>query len=148
VLAEQVLDRERLDAIVVRRRGAVRVDVADLPRRDAGLPDGHVHDAHRSAAVLGRRRDVVRISGHAVADDLGVDPRARAMADSRSSRMTMPEPSPMMNPSRSLSNGRLAFSGSSLRVDMARIAANPPTLIGVIAASEPPAIIASRRRAG
>src|SRR6188472_246519 len=67
----------------------------------------------------------------------------RAMADSRSSRMTTPEPSPMMNPSRSLSNGRLALSGSSLRVDMARIAANPPTLMGVIAASDPPAIIAS-----
>ena len=32
--------------------------------------------------------------------------------------------------------------GSSLRVDSARIAANPPTLIGVMAASEPPAIIA------
>ena len=55
----------------------------------------------------------------------------------------MPAPSPMMNPSRSLSNGRLAFSGASFRVDIARIAANPPTLIGVIAASEPPAIIAS-----
>ena len=35
------------------------------------------------------------------------------------------------------------MSGASFRVDMARIAANPPTLIGVIAASEPPAIIAS-----
>src|SRR5687767_6997464 len=57
--------------------------------------------------------------------------------------MMTPAPSPMMNPSRSLSKGRLAFSGSSLRVDIARIAANPPTLIGVIAASEPPAIIAS-----
>src|SRR5215213_5079615 len=55
----------------------------------------------------------------------------------------MPAPSPMMNPSRSLSNGRLALSGSSLRVDIARIAANPPTLMGVIAASDPPAIIAS-----
>src|SRR5829696_10293367 len=55
----------------------------------------------------------------------------------------MPAPSPMMNPSRSLSNGRLALSGSSLRVDIARIAAKPPTLIGVIAASDPPAIIAT-----
>src|SRR5207237_3712359 len=53
------------------------------------------------------------------------------------------EPSPMMKPSRSLSNGRHAFPGSSLRVESARMAANPPTLIGVIAASDPPAIIAS-----
>ena len=55
----------------------------------------------------------------------------------------MPAPSPMTKPSRSLSNGRLAFSGSSLRVESARIAAKPPTPIGVIAASEPPAIITS-----
>ena len=52
-------------------------------------------------------------------------------------------PSPMMKPSRSLSNGRLARCGSSLRVDSARIAANPPTPIGVIEASDPPAIITS-----
>src|SRR4051794_6048859 len=57
--------------------------------------------------------------------------------------MMTPEPSPMTNPSRSLSKGRLARVGSSLRVDSARIAANPPTPIGVIAASEPPAIITS-----
>ncbi len=49
----------------------------------------------------------------------------------------------MMKPSRSLSNGRLARCGSSLRVDSARMAANPPTPIGVIAASEPPAIMMS-----
>src|SRR5262245_57185157 len=49
----------------------------------------------------------------------------------------------MMNPSRSLSNGGLARLGSSLRVDSARSAPKPPRLIGVIAASEPPAIIAS-----
>ena len=48
-----------------------------------------------------------------------------------------------MKPSRSLSNGRLARSGSSLRVDSARSAPNPPMPIGVIAASEPPAIITS-----
>src|SRR5215467_76390 len=48
-----------------------------------------------------------------------------------------------MKPSRSLSNGRLAFAGSSLRVDSARKAAKPPMPIGVIAASEPPAIMTS-----
>src|SRR4051794_41933637 len=49
----------------------------------------------------------------------------------------------MTNPSRPESQGRLAFSGASLRVESARIAANPPTPIGVIAASVPPAIITS-----
>src|SRR6188768_3032704 len=57
--------------------------------------------------------------------------------------MQMPEPSPITNPSRSLSKGRDARDGSSLRVDSARIAAKPPTPIGVIAASEPPAIMTS-----
>src|SRR5689334_15529329 len=60
----------------------------------------------------------------------------------------MPEPSPITNPSRSLPNGRLPCDGSSLGVDRARIGADPATLIGVIGASEPPAIItvASPRR--
>jgi hypothetical protein len=55
----------------------------------------------------------------------------------------MPLPSAITNPSRSLSNGRLAASGSSLRVVMARAAQKPAIASGVIAASEPPAIIAS-----
>ena len=49
----------------------------------------------------------------------------------------------MTNPSRSLSKGRLALSGSSLRLDSARMAANPPTESGVTAASDPPAMITS-----
>ena len=48
-----------------------------------------------------------------------------------------------MKPSRSLSNGRLAACGLSLRCDSARAEQNPPSPIGVMAASEPPAIIAS-----
>jgi len=67
----------------------------------------------------------------------------RASAASRSSSTITPDPSPITKPSRSLSNGRLARSGASLRVERARMAAKPPTPIGVIAASEPPAIIAS-----
>ena len=55
----------------------------------------------------------------------------------------MPAPSPITKPSRSASNGREAFFGSSLRVESARIEANPATDIGVIALSAPPQIIAS-----
>ena len=55
----------------------------------------------------------------------------------------MPAPSPATKPSRSLSNGRLAFSGSSLRSDMARAAQKPPTPSGVMVASQPPAIMTS-----
>ena len=94
--------------------------------------------------VFGLAGEVERVGGQAVADDLGVDARAARGARPRSSsRMTMPAPSPMTKPSRSLSNGRLALFGSSLRVESARIAANPPTPIGVIAASDPPAIMTS-----
>ena len=55
----------------------------------------------------------------------------------------MPAPSPTTKPSRSLSQGRLAWVGSSLRVERARMAAKPPTPMGVMAASVPPAIMAS-----
>src|ERR1700733_3435257 len=68
---------------------------------------------------------------------------SRARACSSSSRTRMPAPSPTTNPSRSLSNGRQACSGSALRVESARIAAKPPTPMGVIAASAPPAITTS-----
>src|SRR4029453_8519754 len=67
----------------------------------------------------------------------------RLTAASSSSRIRTPAPSPITKPSRSLSNGRLARSGWSFRVDNARMAPNPPMPIGVMAASEPPAIITS-----
>src|SRR3546814_19158108 len=49
----------------------------------------------------------------------------------------------MTKPSRPSSHGRDAFSGSSLRVDSAFIAKNPPTDVGGVAYSAPPSIIAS-----
>src|SRR5690606_21128453 len=50
---------------------------------------------------------------------------------------------PMTKPSRSTSQGREAFSGSSLRVDSAFMAQKPPSEVGVVANSAPPAIITS-----
>src|SRR5262245_56734759 len=55
----------------------------------------------------------------------------------------MPAPSARTKPSRSLSNGRLAFSGESFRSETARAEMNPPKPIGVMAASEPPVIMMS-----
>jgi hypothetical protein len=49
----------------------------------------------------------------------------------------------MTKPSRSLSQGRLAPSGSALRVDSARAAAKPPIASGQMVDSAPPAIITS-----
>ncbi len=49
----------------------------------------------------------------------------------------------MMNPSRSVSKGRLARWGSLFRVDRAFMALNPPTPSGQMQDSVPPAIMAS-----
>ena len=49
----------------------------------------------------------------------------------------------MTNPSRSLSKGRLAVSGESMRVDSAFMEANPAMLIARSAASVPPARMTS-----
>jgi hypothetical protein len=48
-----------------------------------------------------------------------------------------------MKPSRPSSNGRLAPAGSSLRVEMARIAANAPIVASKTGASQPPASMTS-----
>ena len=94
---------------------------AGLVERAAGRPDG-ADPARRG------QRDVRGVGRRAVADELGQDRRAarlgvlerledddaRALADDE--------------PVAAVSNGREAASGSSLRVDSARIAANPPTI--------------------
>ena len=49
----------------------------------------------------------------------------------------------MTKPSRSRSKGRLACSGSSLRVDIAFMDAKPAMVMGVMVASAPPASIMS-----
>src|SRR4051794_25154170 len=69
----------------------------------------------------------------------------RAAAWSARSRMIAPAPSPRTNPSRFLSQGRDARSGSSLRVDMARIEAKPAIGSGCTTASVLPAITTSAR---
>ncbi len=56
----------------------------------------------------------------------------------------MPAPSPITKPSRSLSKGREAWVGSSLNLEViAFMLPKPATPVGVMAASEPPAIMAS-----
>src|SRR5688572_30170807 len=65
----------------------------------------------------------------------------RALARSYSSSTRMPAPSPSTKPSRSLSHGRDARVGSSLRVDIAFIEQKPPTDVGEEPRSAPPAII-------
>ena len=70
-------------------------------------------------------------------------PRARAASPRSSTRAAAP--SPRTKPSRPLSNGREARSGSSLRVDIARIAAKPAIGSGCTHASAPPTSTTSAR---
>ena len=67
----------------------------------------------------------------------------RLFARSYSSRTSTAPPSDMMKPLRSLSNGRQACAGSSLRVESAWSAAKEATAIGQIGPSAPPASITS-----
>src|SRR6266498_3592972 len=53
----------------------------------------------------------------------------------------MAAPSPITKPSRPLSNGRDAFSGSLLRVDIARTTLKDPKQSGAMGVSTPPANI-------
>ena len=57
--------------------------------------------------------------------------------------MRIPLPSEGANPSRPLSNGRLAWEGSPDQVERARMVLNPPMPISQIPASVPPVTITS-----
>ena len=122
----------------------MRVDVVDLLRLEAWRPERVAHHAEGAVAVFGRRGDVVGVAAHAVADHLGQNVARRAAARAP----VLPEPGcRRLRRPRSRRDpgptGGEARSGSSLRVESARMAANPPMPIGVIAASVPPQIITS-----
>ena len=119
------------------------VHVADVVRRQMRVLHGRAHDAKRAVAVFGGQRDVKRIARHSVADNFRENRGVALCRVLQDSRIKMPAPSPTTKPSRSASKGRLACSGSSLRVDSALMEANPPTPIGVMVASVPPQIIMS-----
>ena len=127
--------------------GAVGVDVPDLVGV-AAEPSARqlAHRAGRAPAPCSSGRGDVRpVGAHAVAQHLGDKSwprgRGRSLLPPGS---TMPAPSDRTNPSRSLvERPGLARAGSSLRVDRARIAANPPRPMWVMAASLPPVIMAS-----
>ena len=75
-LAEQPLHRVELDLVAERRRGAVRVDVVEILRLDAGALQRRLHRAVGTIAALRRRGDMIGIARKTVADDLRIDARA------------------------------------------------------------------------
>src|SRR5256885_351158 len=62
-----------LELVVVRRRRAVRVDVADGRRLEPGVAHGARHGAQGAVAVGIGRRHVVGVGRRPIPDDLGVD---------------------------------------------------------------------------
>ena len=138
MVAEDLLDRARLGEVAERRRGPVRVDVADTLRVDVCALERRAHHlAHADRLGLGLGH-VVRVVRGAVAEHLGVDPRAARRACSSSSSTSVHAPSPITNPSRVASNGREARGGCSSSAARPRIAQKPARISGWMHASVPP----------
>src|SRR5882724_13132957 len=74
-LPEDLAQRARLDPVVLRRGGAVRVHVPDVRRREARLLERRAHRADHPLAFRMGRGHVEGIGAHAVARQLGVDAR-------------------------------------------------------------------------
>ncbi len=143
-LAEDRLDRLELRLVALGRGRRMGVHVIDLVGRHAGLLDGAPRRPDRTDATRRRERDVRGVGRRAVADELRERLRAARL---RVRELLEDHDAGTLTASRtrrgSTSNGRDAASGSSLRVDSARIAANPPTSVSKMPASEPPASITS-----
>ena len=75
MVAEDVLDRLRLRAVVVRRRGPVRVDVPHSLTLDARPVQRRAHHLRDPDRVRVRLRHVVRVVRRPVGEDLRVDAR-------------------------------------------------------------------------
>ena len=131
MVAEHVLDRLRLGRVAERRRGAVRVDVADALRLDAGALERAAHHRGDARRLRLRLRHVVRVVRGAVAEHLGVDLGAAALgAASQSSSRSAPAPSAITKPARVASNGREACGGCSSSAASPRIAVKPARISG------------------
>ena len=130
VIAEGTLDSNGFQFVAQIRRSAVRIDVVHFLRSHFGIVQRIQHYAISAISVfcwLGRGARLRSFRNRRFQPESWLRDGA---ANSNSSRIRMPAPSPITNPSRPESHGRLAFSGASLRVESARIAAKPPTPSG------------------
>src|SRR6185295_12802103 len=73
MLAEELLDRISLDAVIGRSRRAVRIDVINFIRAHTSIGQGIEHHAMSAAPVIRWQRDVERIAAHAISGQLGND---------------------------------------------------------------------------
>ena len=78
-VAEDRPDRLELGPVALGGRGRVGVDVVHLRRREAGLLERASGGPDRADPARRRERDVRRVGGRAVADDLGERLRAASL---------------------------------------------------------------------
>src|SRR5260370_3805764 len=73
VLPEDALKSKCLDGVAEWRGGAMRVNVSYLLGFDSRIANRRAHDAVSAIAIFCRLRNVIGISGHAIADNLRND---------------------------------------------------------------------------
>ena len=81
VLTERFLDGQRLELVVVRRRGSMRVDIPTCSGSTPASFSVLLHHANGSGTSFVRHRHMKRIAGHAVANNFGVDSRATFLGE-------------------------------------------------------------------
>src|SRR5271156_6775179 len=77
--AENAFQRLGFDGVADGRGSSVRVDVADVVRRNVAVFQRGERDTIAAVAVLGRLRDVVRVAGHSITNNLCENLRAAAL---------------------------------------------------------------------
>src|SRR5262249_11314425 len=75
VLTKAAFDCDALGYVAELGRRAVRVDVVDVGRVEAAVPERVGHAARGPCSVFRRRGDVVRVGGQPVPGKLAIDPR-------------------------------------------------------------------------
>src|SRR5579862_9689470 len=84
VLAEGLFDSQRLQTVVVRRRGTVSIDVTDLLRSDSGVGKRRLHSPNRAVGGLIRCGDMEGVARHPVAGNLRQNRRATLQGEVQS----------------------------------------------------------------
>ena len=75
MIAEHTFDCLQLQVVAHRGRGAVRIYVLNVGRREPTVLQCRFHRAVCTIVAFGRGGDVMGIAGHAVTRHFGVDPR-------------------------------------------------------------------------
>ena len=78
---KSLFDRDGFRAISEHGRGRVGVQILDCRRIEPRIAQGIAHREGCAGAILGGRGDVVRVSAHAEANELGIDARTVQAVD-------------------------------------------------------------------